>query len=144
MLPGVLRDGVQLHVLYWEGDCKETYFFEPEDLLKETKHKDGPGRCFCCGHVAETWRPAEAGQHAEYLTNDVASFHCLSPKMRMSYSLRQFYTYLRAIGATATVTENDVLGTAMAVERAELNASACGIEVQNWKLDLKGHSCFLT
>ncbi|CAE7572105.1 unnamed protein product [Symbiodinium sp. CCMP2592] len=142
MLPGVLRDGVQLHVLYWEGDCKETYFFEPEDLLKETKHKDGPGRCFCCGHVAETWRQRLDNMqstlrmcldpHSSMFRQDVASFHCLSPKMRMSYSLRQFYTYLRAIGAAATVTENDVLGTAMAVERAELNASACGIEVQNW------------
>ena len=56
---------------------------------------------------------------------------------------RQFYTYLRAINATATITEDDVLGTAMAVERSELKASACGIEIQNWKLDLKGRSFFL-
>ena len=49
---------------------------------------------------------------------------------------RQFYTYLRAVNSTATVTENDILGAALAVERSELHKAACGIEMDNWSLQL--------
>ncbi|CAJ1378874.1 unnamed protein product [Effrenium voratum] len=135
-------DNVRYHILYWEGENQHGIYLEQRDIIKETTGKDGAGRCFVCGHAADTWRNRldnmsatlrmVDGPSGTRFRQDVVAFHCLSPKLGISYDLRQFERFLLAVDQRS-LTENHILGTALAVSRREIPPASCGVTVSPWR-----------
>ena len=138
-----MESDVRYHILYWEGESPHGIFLETKEFTAHTTGKDGPGRCFCCNHMADTWRHRLdnmqislrmcADPNDLHFRQDVEGFHCLSPKMGISYHLRQFDQYLWAVDKKS-LTEDHVIGTALAVLKKQLNPVTCGVTVSNWQL----------
>ncbi|CAK9041170.1 unnamed protein product [Durusdinium trenchii] len=125
-----------------EGENPNGIYFEKEDLTAQNFRRDGPGRCFCCGHIADTWRHRLDNMQISLrmcvdpsnlqFRKDVEGFHCLSPRLGISYNLRQFNHYLWTMGRKPP-TEENVIGTALAVHRKEVTPQASGVKLTTWQ-----------
>lgn len=135
-------EDVKYHILYWEGESPHGIFLETErELTAKSRKRDGPGRCFCCGHVADSWRHRMDNMqislrlcedpNGKHFRQDVDGFHLLSPKMGISYHLSDFGNYLWSMDEKCP-TENHIIGTALKVLKKEVLPTTCGVKVSTW------------
>ncbi|CAL1162869.1 unnamed protein product [Cladocopium goreaui] len=135
-------EDVKYHILYWEGESPHGIFLETErELTAQSRKRDGPGRCFCCGHVADSWRHRMDNMqislrlcedpNGKHFRQDVDGFHLLSPKMGISYHLSDFGNYLWSMDEKCP-TENHIIGTALKVLKKEVLPTTCGVKVSTW------------
>eukprot|EP00931_Biecheleriopsis_adriatica_P047266 TRINITY_DN27222_c0_g1_i1.p1 TRINITY_DN27222_c0_g1~~TRINITY_DN27222_c0_g1_i1.p1 ORF type:complete len:920 (+),score=202.79 TRINITY_DN27222_c0_g1_i1:27-2786(+) len=133
---------VQYHILYWEGQDKYGITFDLEDDARaKGGYSRGPGRCISCRNMANTFRQRLDNMQSSLrmcvepgglkFRKEIVNFICLSPRMSIMYELDKFHRYLVACG-TRHLTEETVLGTALSVDRGEVEAEACGVEISSW------------
>eukprot|EP00435_Cladocopium_sp_Y103_P007807 s2374_g2.t1 len=136
------KEDVKYHILYWEGESYNSVFLETDrEFTAQSRKRDGPGRCFCCGHVADSWRHRMDNMqislrlcedpNGKHFRQDLDGFHLLSPKMGISYHFRDLERYLWSMDEKCP-TENHVIGTALKVLKKELSPTLCGVKVSTW------------
>eukprot|EP00930_Biecheleria_cincta_P082433 TRINITY_DN72168_c0_g1_i1.p1 TRINITY_DN72168_c0_g1~~TRINITY_DN72168_c0_g1_i1.p1 ORF type:complete len:690 (+),score=93.81 TRINITY_DN72168_c0_g1_i1:95-2164(+) len=136
---------IQYHILYWEGTDDRSITFESEDVLLSWNQRGaGPSRCFSCCSVVDSWKSRLDNMQSSLrmcldpsglrFRKDIANFICLSPRMSLVYRLGRFHRYLTA-SDKLSLTEDNVLGTALSVDRGELKSEACGVEITKWRKD---------
>ncbi|CAK0861155.1 unnamed protein product [Prorocentrum cordatum] len=132
------------HVLYWEGG---------DPVSVSLKSHGAPSLCKQCDGVRRPWRfrldnlfasIRSCGKEGGVFRKELVDFTCLSPCSAIRYDLRSFHHWLIDEN-TKALTEQNVLGTAIKVDRGLLDSRDCGVHTEDlrdgqWSQWLASHA----